>query len=200
MTIYDLENNIIDLSSGVDHLKGKLSLLEDQFAESQEKIDDLKNEKSLNAKSIEVLTLVQESTKTLITNMFEGIVTNALQFIHQSDEYKFELEFGRRGNIPELNFNIMTPDMKESHDILNTRGGGTADIVSLALRLVLLEISKTDGFVFLDEPARHLDNPDTFEKLIEFIKEIQNNTKRQFILITHKQEIVNGFDNAITIK
>jgi len=200
MNITELENKIDSFSSEVDMLKGKLNTLEEQYVDAQEKLDELKIEKNLNAKSIEVLTLVQESTKVLITNIFENIVTNALQFIHQSDEYSFELEFGRRGNIPELNFNVKTPDMKESHDILNTRGGGTADIISLALRLVLLEISKTNGFIFLDEPFKHLDNEDTLNKAMEFIKEIQANTNRQVLLITHKNEIVDKEESVILIK
>ena len=200
MNIKELENKVNSFKSEVDMLKGKLSTLEDQLCDSSEKLDELKIEKELNTKSVEVLTLVQESTKTLITNMFEGIVTNALQFIHQSDDYKFELEFGRRGNLPELNFNIKTPDMQESHDILATRGGGSADIVSLALRLVLLEVSKTDGFLFLDEPFKHLDNEDTLNKAIEFIKEIQKNTDRQIMLITHKKELTDKEEKVIWVK
>lgn len=200
MNISELNNQIESFESDVNSLKGKLSLLEEQFVESQEKLDDLKVEKKLNTKSIEILTLVQESTKTLITNMFENIVTQALQYIHQSDDYKFELKFDKRGNIPTLDFNIKTPDMQEYHDIISCRGGGTTDVVSLALRLVLLEISKTNGFVFLDEPAKHLDNEETFKKCLEFIKEIQRNTNRQFILITHKKEIIENSENVITIK
>jgi len=200
MNVQELENKIKAFTSEVDVLKGKLSTLENQFVESQDKLDALKEEKNLNSKAVEVLTLVQESTKTLIINMFEGIVTNALQFIHQSDDYKFELDFDRKGNLPTLNFNIKTPDMQESHDILATRGGGSADIVSLALRLVLLEVSKTEGFLFLDEPFKHLDNEDTLNKAMEFIKEIQKNTNRQIMLITHKKELTDKEESVIWVK
>lgn len=200
MNIKELENKITKFTSEVDRLKGKLSTLEDQYVESQEKLDELKTEKNLNTKAVEVLTLVQESTKTLITNLFEGIVTNALQYVYQSDDYKFKLDFDRKGNLPTLNFNVKTPDKKEPHDIMNTEGGGTTDVVSLALRLVLLEISKKEGFIFLDEPAKHLDNEDTFKKCYEFIEEYQKKTNRQFILITHKKEIIECAKDVIYIK
>ena len=89
--------------------------------------------------------------------------------------------------------------MSEAHSIIDTRGGGTADIVSLALRLVLLEISKTKGFLFLDEPEKHLDSPETLKKMIEFVQETQRNTQRQIFIITHKQEVVDSVANPIII-
>ncbi|MCK9542963.1 MAG: hypothetical protein M0R03_13130 [Novosphingobium sp.] len=200
MNIKELENKIESFTSEVDRLKGKLSTLEDQFVESQERFDNLKIEKELNSKAVEVLTLVQDSTKTLIINMFESLVTHALQFIHQSDEYKFELDFGRRGNLPELSFNILTPGMQEPHDIMTTRGGGTCDTTSLALREVLLEVSKTNGFLFLDEPFKHLDNDETVMKGMEFIKEIQKKTGRQIMIITHKTIIADNEEGVVWIK
>jgi len=89
--------------------------------------------------------------------------------------------------------------MQESHDILDCRGGGTCDVVSLALRLVLLEISKMPGFLFLDEPEKHLDSPETLKKMIEFIKEMQKDTKRQIFWITHKEEVVESVSKPIIL-
>ena len=200
MNIDSLNKKVKGLENETASLKGKIDLLEEQFLESQKSIDEIKELAIVNKKTIELLILIQKATKELIQSSFESIVTEALRFIHQSNDYKFELDFGKRGNIPELNFNIKTPDMQETHDILQTRGGGTTDIVGLALRLVLLEVSKTPGFLFLDEPSKHLDNEDTVTKMIEFIMETQKNTGRQIFLITHKDEIVESTDKPIIIK
>ena len=148
MNINNLEQSIKSLEEEVNSLKGKVSLLEDQYLESQKKTKNLKELQEINKKAIKLLNFIQRVTKEKIKENFENIVTKALQFIHQNNEYKFELEFGKRGNIPELKFNIKTPDMQESHDIMNTRAGGSKDVVALALREILLEIAKVPGFLF----------------------------------------------------
>lgn len=200
MNLTNIESKISNLEQETSELKGRVNTLEDLFIDTEKKLKELKSLVQTNKKAIELLTLVQKATKELVQNSFEEIVSNALQFIHQDSNYKFELDFDKRGNLSTLNFNIKTPDMQESHDILNTRGGGTADIVSLALRLVLLEVSKTHGFVLIDEGFKHLDNTDTEKKAMEFLKEVQKNSNRQIILITHKDSIVEEVENPIVIK
>jgi len=200
MNLTNIESKISSLEQETSELKGKVNTLEEQFVSTESNLKELKSFVQTNKKAIELLSLVQKATKELVQNSFEEIVSNALQFIHQDSNYKFELDFDKRGNLSTLNFNIKTPDMQEGHDILNTRGGGTADIVSLALRLVLLEVSKTQGFVLIDEGFKHLDNTDTEKKAMEFLKEVQKNSNRQIILITHKDSIVEEVENPIVIK
>lgn len=199
MNIIALEQSINTLEREVNTLNGKVTLLGDQHRESIQKVQDLRTLDLTNQKAIELLNFVQKTTKEVIANIFENIVTKALQFIHQNNDYRFNLEFGQRGNLPELRFNVKTPDMQEPHDILDTRGGGSADIISLALRFVLLEVSKTPGFLFVDEPFKHLDNSETLKKALEFVQETQKNTNRQVFIITHKQEIVEGVSNPIIL-
>lgn len=197
MKIKDLEQHINDIKDSMTSLSGQIELLESQYSESKQKLNSLEEEKEINKKATSVLTMIQKVTKSKIKNIFENVVTHALQFIHQSNDYNFELEFGKRGSIPELNFNVKTEGMNELHDLMNTRGGGTCDIVSLALRFVLLEANKTKGFYFGDEPFKHLDNTETIQKAMEFIQEIQKDTNRQIFIITHKNEVVEFVDNPI---
>jgi DNA repair exonuclease SbcCD ATPase subunit len=200
MNLNNIETKIHTLQTEVDSLCGKLSLLEDQHTESTEKLLTLKDEQVLNIKSVELLNIVQKATKELIQDLFQGVVSKALQFVHQNNAYKFELEFDRHGNVPKMNFLMKTPEMQESHDILTTRAGGSKDIIALALRLVLLEVAQNNGFLFLDEPFKRLDNEETIQKAIEFLKETQKETNRQLFIITHKNEVVDSVENPIVIK
>jgi ABC-type glutathione transport system ATPase component len=200
MNLNSIESKINSLNTEVASLKGKLSLLEDQHTESTERLLSLKDEQVLNIKSVELLNIVQKATKELIQDLFQGVVSKALQYVHQNNNYNFELEFDRHGNVPKMSFLMKTPDMQESHEILDTRAGGSKDIIALALRLVLLEIARNTGFVFLDEPCKRLDNEETIKKTIEFLKETQKETNRQFFIITHKNEIVDSVENPIVIK
>jgi len=200
MNLNKLENSISNLEEEVSSLKGKVSLLSDQYAKTIKKLTSLKELQITNAKSIGLLDLIQKATTEIIKETFEGIVTKALQYVYQNDGYSFELEFDKRGNNPTMKFLLKSPDMQESHDIVNTRPGGAKDIVALALRLVLLEISRNKGFLFLDEPFKRLDNEETIKNTINFIKETQQDTKRQTFIITHKDEVVNSVPNPIIFK
>lgn len=200
MNLTNIENKVNELDVKVTSVKAKISLLEEQYAKSMEAIEDAKVLDIVNKKSLELLNLIQKATKNLIQDLFEGVITKALSFIHQSDDYKFELEFSKHGNNPKLSFLLKTPDMQESHDIMGTRAGGSKDIIALALRFVLLEISKNKGFLFLDEAFKRLDNPETIKKAIEFIIETQKDTGRQIFLITHKDEIIESVPNPIILK
>jgi len=200
MNVDKIKKGISNLKSVHNQTVGKQELLTEQHDNLCSNIGEAELNQELNTKAIELLNFIQKETKEVIVDVFENIVTKALQFIHQSEDYKFELEFGQRGNLPELKFNLKTPDMQESHDIMNTRAGGSKDIIALALRFVLLEISKSPGFLFLDEPEKRLDNPETVAKMIEFIKETQRNTKRQVIIITQKQEMVDSVEDPIIVK
>jgi DNA repair exonuclease SbcCD ATPase subunit len=196
----EVKDKIESLESKVNSLKGKVDLLSQQIGESSIRQKELQNLKIVNEKGIELLHFVKKVTEEYIKNLFEKIVSEALSYIYQNNDYKFELEFGRRGALPELKFNLKRPELKESHNILHTSAGGSRDVVALALRFVILETAKINGFLFLDEIEKRLDSPETISRMIQFIKEMQEKTGRQIIIITHKQEFVDAVPTPIIFK
>lgn len=199
MNNLEIKKQIQTLESEVNSLKGQTDLLNKQLEDSIVKRKDLQSLQILNQKSTELLHLVKKVTQEKIQQMFEDVVSQALNYIYQSNEHKFELDFGKRGHLPILNFLVKTPEMQEKHDILSVSAGGNRDIMALALRFVLLEVSKMSGFLILDEPMRRLDNEETINQAMKFIKELQEKTKRQIIIIAHEQEVVDNADNSIVI-
>ena len=149
-----LENKLNNLTSEVGSLQGRYSLLKELITKGEQKLETLEHDKELYKKSVELLTVVEKSTKDVIKKGFEEIVTYALQYILSNDKYSLNLEFGRRGNLSEVDFNLKTPDCKEPHDPLLSSGGGVLDILSLALRISLIGLTKPkiEGFLALDEP------------------------------------------------
>jgi DNA repair exonuclease SbcCD ATPase subunit len=200
VNLTNIEQSIKSLESNVSSLHGKLELLEKQYTENVDELEHLKELQVTNAEAIELLNMVQKTTKEKIQSAFETIITHALNYVYNSSEYQFGLEFARHGNNPKMNFSIKTPDLAEIHDIMNTRAGGEKDIVALALRLVLLEVSRNKGLLFLDEPDKQLDNEETEQRMLEFIKENQKASKRQILIITHKQSIVDAVPDPILFK
>jgi len=197
MNLTNLQSQIKSLEEKVASLKGQSELIEEQFVASNEKLEELKTLQEINAQSIEILNLIQHETRDKIKEVFENIVSKALNFIYQSNDYQFELDFDRRGNTPKLTMYLKRPDMQEKHNILSCTAGGERDVIALALRFVLLEVSKTPGFLFLDEIEKRLDNEETERKVIEFIKENQMASKRQIMMISHKQSFVDAVPDTI---
>jgi len=195
-----LETKLNNLKSEVNSLSGKRELLNRQIENSNAKLQDLTYKREIYKKSIELLTFVQQATKEKIKEGFENLVTYALRYIYNND-YKFELEFGRRGNLQQLDFNIKTPDFKKPADPLDTSGGGVLDIISLALRLSLLELArpKIEGFLVLDESFKHL-SQNYLENARKFLNAINKRINRQIIMITHKSELITNTENTIELK
>jgi len=196
--IKEIENQLKNSKSKLDSLNGKIELLNESIIKSNDKIVNLEEDKLNYAKAVEILTEIQKLTRERIQNEFETIVSYALNYIFGKD-YKFQLDFGKRGNLPELNFNLIVPDCEEPLSIYDSNGGGVVDLCSLSLRLVLLEITKNNGVLILDESLKHL-STDYRENAIKFLETINKKLNRQIIFISHADEFINNAENKIEIK
>lgn len=188
--ISSFEQKYNEMNSSLASLEGKLSLSKEQLKENTEKVDKLNANKELYEKCAEFLSFVEKTSQEFIKESFESVVTHAMQYLY-GEECSFQLEFGKRGKLGELKFNIITKDLKSPADPLDTEAGGILDIVSLALRLVLLEISnpRVEGAIILDETFKHLDS-NKLENASNFLDFINKKFKRQIIFITHHEKFI----------
>jgi len=198
--IKQLEQSFQDLTSQLGNLEGECGLLHKQIEKIELKLVVFDRKKEIYTKAIELLTFAQHITKEKLKVGFEQIVTYALRYIYSSD-YEFGLEFGRRGNLQEMDFNVKTPECQTPFDPLLSSGGGVLDIISLALRIALLELSKPkiEGFLVLDESFKHLSS-NYLENAEKFLEAINKKIGRQIILVTHKKELLTNTKNIIEIK
>ena len=200
-TIDLLEEKLKELNSDISSLSGKCDLLQEQINRSNDKLIDLENNRNRYKKSIEFLRLVEQTTKVSIKAGFEKLVSYALRYIFQQ-EYDFSLNFNKRGNLQELDYAVATPEMREPYDPKDTSGGGVLDVVSLALRIALLEKTKLNGFLVLDESFRNIHNIKFIENAFNFLKTMNKKLNKQIIFITGVEDIValNYADKVIEIK
>jgi len=199
--IKQLESQFQEFTQKVGRLQGEYSTLKDQQEKSEVLIEKLKEDEETYTKAVELLSLVQQVTRDKIKNSFELIVTHALNYIYESNEYSFHLEFSRRGNLQEMDFAVQTPDKPESLDLLKTDAGGTKNIVSLALRIVLMEVAspKIAGFIISDESFANLS--EKFRpRASQFLKEMNQKMGRQVIAISHLPEMMESADKLIEVK
>ncbi|HZG81227.1 MAG TPA: chromosome partitioning protein ParA, partial [Brevibacillus sp.] len=118
----------------------------------------------------------------------EEIVTSALSVVFGKD-YRFEIELDVKGNQPVAEYfleseGVRTQLKPPDYD----RGGGVADVVSLALRLAVGELTGVQGPLMLDEVGKHV-SQEYAPNVAYFLKEYSEKFGRQIVLITHNAHL-----------
>lgn len=194
-----LEQQFKTLSSKKASLEGKVALLSEQIKSGREIIEKQSSDIALYKKCVEFIQFVSTSNQEIVKKSFENIVSNALNYVFADESY-FKLEFGRRGNLADLDFNIVTAEKKEPGNLLDSESGGKVDIVALALRLVLLKITNNPGFIFFDESFSRVRGKQQLINASTFLQFIYEKFNRQIFLCTDQEEFVNNSNyNVIKI-
>jgi DNA repair exonuclease SbcCD ATPase subunit len=146
--------------------------------------------------------LSSDHARTQAKQQLETLVTNALQYVFGS-AFRFEIELSDHGGNPTAEFYVVTE--WEGQTVKNkpqdARGGGIVDIVSLALRIALIETIKPrlKGPIILDEPGKHV-SEDYIVPMIEFLKSVGETFGRQIILVTHNTHLTEAADLAYHVR
>lgn len=182
----NLNEKLSSLNNRVQQLSGAYNNMQETYNLNVGKVEQLTLDIELHSKAVELLSKVQAVTRDKIKNEFEQLVSFCLQFIFE-EPYSFKLIFDKRGNLQELNFVIEKPGYDESHDLLDTSGGGVLNIVSFALRIILMEVSmpKNNGMIICDEPFSNL-SENYHEKAALLLDELSRKLNRQFIIVSHE--------------
>lgn len=118
----------------------------------------------------------------------EEIVTSALTVVFDKD-YRFEIEITVKSNQPVAEYWLQSEDVRTQLKPPDyDRGGGVADVVSLALRLAVGEISAVRGPLFLDEVGKMV-SKEYAPNVAYFLKQYSHKFNRQIVLITHNQDL-----------
>ncbi len=182
--IYDRLN---DLTSYYYIQKGKEEHLLIQREQRQKKLDSITNEADLLERVRLLLQRAGEYAREQSKVQIERLVTYCLQYIFGND-IKFEIELNEKGGRIEADFFVETD--YEGYRIRSqpqdTRGGGVIDIISLAIRLSMLQCYYPEiyGPIVLDEPAKHV-SEEYIVNVSNFLSEISELLGRQVIMITH---------------
>ena len=133
----------------------------------------------------------------------EFMVTQALQFVFGGDlAFKVVIEDKRAR--PEAEFYVCSNyggDLRVETAPQDARGGGVVDVISLALRLALLQAFRppVGGPVILDEPAKHV-SEEFSPQVAQFLKSFSQSLGRQVIMVSHNQHLADSADVAYLVE
>lgn len=185
----------------------KLKILEGRRQEKTDQLNKITN--SLNKEvvyqencqkaRIIVQTVVEQLQKNIEFHI-SSLVTKALASVFP-DPYTFALKFVPRRNKTEADL-IFSKRGKTTDDIMNSGGGGVADIVGkIALPMACWSLKKTRPTIMLDEPTKFLHSPTYRAKAAELIKELSEKIGLQIIIIAGEgqEELIQTADKVVNV-
>lgn len=155
--------------------------------EGQKEADTLASARQL----LEMCNIV---SRDFIKKEIEQLVTQALQSVFDSTA-TFTIEFVEKRNQTEAIFSVRKGDAQIEGDISTTFGGGAVDVISIALRLISMQLMRLEGPLFLDEPGKYV-SKEYAPRFAQFLKLMSETFGRQIIMITHN-EVITPFADEV---
>ena len=187
----DLKLSFENLKQYYFDRKGKRDQVVLQKNELAESIEKTSNNINMLEKVRIILANLSEYAREQARTQIEIIVTSCLQYIFD-DEIEFKIEIREVRNKPEAEFYVVSTADGEriSTKPYDARGGGIVDIISLAIRVAMLQCSslKIEGPLILDEPAKHLSD-EYIVQAGEFLKRTAKMFDQQVIMVTHNMHL-----------
>lgn len=186
------EKRLSTLRTRYERGMGALETLEARLEEATNRRD------KLNADLVQwdlerlLLSKVSEVARLRMKDHIEATVTAALQAVLDREDMRFEVRLSERAGQPVADWLVVSTfgDEEIAADPEDGRGGGVLDIVSLALRMAVLELSqpRLEGPLLVDEPGKHVSS-EYVENLAHFLRDYAARTGRQVLMVTHQQAV-----------
>lgn len=186
ITLTQIEFSLSDLRSRYNQALGQLQMKQQERDQKQDELIKAKHDIEVWQQVQVLFSKVSEFARAQLIYRMEETVSAALQAVFM-DESEFIINMRTLDGKPAAEW-LMQNNKGVVVDPEDGDGGGAYDIVSAALRLSLLELSrpKPGGPVILDEPGKMLDNQtEVIPNTGQFLKHYLEKTKRQGLMITH---------------
>lgn len=192
-----LESSLTALQTRYQQDSGALELLRKQQIEKEKQLSSARKDVETWQQVQTLFTKVSGYAREQLKKRIEETVTAALQAIFCDDRIQFNIEIRTLNDKPAAEWTVISHygDVPVSANPEDGRGGGIADVVSLALRLALLELArpKPQGPVILDEPGKMISR-EYLPNVAVFLKQYLQKTGRQGIMITHHEALADVAD------
>lgn len=193
-----LKTDIRALQQKIAVMTGERDILLAQRREAEAQRQKAQAELGINDQVQILLQKTSEFARQQAKRRIEEIVTSALSVVFDRP-YQFRISLEVRGNRPEVDYwlhsgEILTQLKPPDYD----KGGGVIDVITLALRLAIGELTNLSGPIFLDEVGKHV-SAEYAPYVAFFLKEYSEKFNRQIILITHNEALAEIGDVSLSV-
>jgi len=159
------------------------------------KIETLKKEYEAAIQARIIIQTVAEKVQQTIETRINKLVNLALEIVFEKDAPDFSLKIVQRRNQLEADLTVDGMD-----GILDSSGGGVADIVAFAMRFAMWSfLPKKRKLLILDEPFRNL-SKEYQSAVAEMVSVLSKKTQSQIIMVSHHAILSDYVDNTIEVK
>lgn len=149
-----------------------------------------------------LLQMTAEQARRQACDQIQRLVTSTLQAVF-GPEYSFRIELVERGGRPEAEFYVVSTFGGEPLQTRpgEARGGGVVDLVSLGLRIAMLETYRPAlaGPMVLDEPAKHVSD-EFIQPVAQLLELVSQSFGRQVIMVTHSAHLAESGATAYRVQ
>lgn len=179
MTTEEMSSRANAVTKKLSEFKGRLWAAERDLTAATSEFETAKSKlKSVDSLKA-VVQQVAKETQDKLRLRFEAIVQACLDAVFPGS-YKFMMEFiSRRG---QVEVDMWLDKDGTRMDPLDSNGGGVVDVMSIALRLCCLTLSKNSNILLLDEPFGHL-RGDARERLGDLLAIISEKLSVQMLMV-----------------
>jgi DNA repair exonuclease SbcCD ATPase subunit len=203
MSLATIEAALAQLKTQYQMDSGKLELLQKQLTDKSANLERAQQDIEIWQRLKILFGQMSEFAREQLKQRIQTTVTSALQAILLRDDISFEIEmwFGGDGK-PNARWKINSPcgEAMVQTEPEDGNGGGVTDVVSLALRAALLELSspRPAGLLFLDESGKHISS-EYLPNVADFLKRYAQTSGRQIVLITHQTILADIADKGYKV-
>lgn len=185
----NLTQQFNNLKSLHDQKQGQLQAFRNRLYTCQGQINELERKENVSQKASLFLQSLSDVTRTQVLDKISGIVTEALQTVKDKN-LEFRMYLSTERNAADLKMVVFDKITNEEYNVLESMGGGVADLISFILRTALLVkwTPSLSRVIIADESFKHVSVKDQ-EKVAEFIKLLCDKLGLQLILISHSDVI-----------
>lgn len=178
--------------------QGQRDALLQQRQAKAEALAHLREQVQVMEQAIVLLKETADHAREQARHQIEVLVANSLRTVFGPD-FGFRIELKESAGRPQAEFYVTSAYAGERLETRpeDSRGGGVVDVVSLGLRLAMLETYRPalDGPLVLDEPAKHV-SEDYIQAVAEFLQKVGRFFGRQVIMVTHNPHLAEMADRA----
>ncbi len=195
------DSALINMQSRYNNALGQKQLLELQLQDKQNNLGQTRQNLATWEQVQVLFTKVSEYAREQLKARIEETVTAALTAVF-GEGYTFRINMRQLGNQPAAEWQVVSQygDEEVAASPEDARGGGITDVVSLALRLAMLEIlrPRPEGPVLFDEPAKMV-SAEYAGNLAYFLKQYAEKTGRQVVMVTHNPQLAEVADKSYLV-
>ena len=199
-----LQDKTDELAKQRNIAEGKKIAYTQQLSAVEGNIYSITQKNEIREKVSAVLGMAGGKTRDNARKHFENIITEALQYITQSNDYKFIVEEMTTRSKPSYEFYVESTvnGVRTKQKPQDAVGGGFVDIISTAIKYAYLEIFNDPKImnkaIFFDEPGKMVSSMMSV-KFAEYVKFLGKHFNRQTIMITHNEDLSVTADKSFLV-